>query len=89
MYSYFEISANERIWIDFQISLQKEGEIMKHLKFGLCFIILISFIIFPLTAFSQAKKDKIVVGMARPLSGPMAQIGDSAFRPIYETWFLR
>jgi len=31
-------------------------------------------------------KDKIVVGMARPLSGPLAIIGDSAFRPIYETW---
>lgn len=56
---------------------------MKHLKLGLCIILLISFVVFPLTAFS---KDKIVVGMARPLSGPMAQIGDSAFRPIYETW---
>jgi branched-chain amino acid transport system substrate-binding protein len=31
-------------------------------------------------------KDKIVVGMSRPLSGPMAVIGDSAFKPIYETW---
>jgi branched-chain amino acid transport system substrate-binding protein len=31
-------------------------------------------------------KDKIVVGMSRPLSGWNAQIGDSAFRPIYETW---
>lgn len=31
-------------------------------------------------------KDKIVIGMARPLSGWNAQIGDSAFRPIYETW---
>jgi branched-chain amino acid transport system substrate-binding protein len=59
---------------------------MKHFKFGVCLIILISFVVFPLTAFSAAKKDKIVVGMSRPLSGPMAQIGDSAFRPIYETW---
>jgi len=59
---------------------------MKHLKFGLCIILLISFVVFPLTAFSAATKDKIVVGMARPLSGWMAQIGDSAFRPIYETW---
>jgi len=40
---------------------------------------------FPLAAFPAAK-DKIVVGMSRPLSGPMAQIGDSAFRPVYETW---
>jgi branched-chain amino acid transport system substrate-binding protein len=38
---------------------------------------------FPLTAVS---KDKIVVGMARPLSGWNAMIGDSAFRPVYETF---
>jgi branched-chain amino acid transport system substrate-binding protein len=31
-------------------------------------------------------KDKIVVGMSRPLSGPLEAIGDSAFKPIYETW---
>lgn len=31
-------------------------------------------------------KDKIVVGMSRPLSGPLAIIGDSAFRPVYETF---
>jgi branched-chain amino acid transport system substrate-binding protein len=34
----------------------------------------------------KGKKDKILVGMSRPLSGPLAVIGDSAFRPIYETW---
>jgi branched-chain amino acid transport system substrate-binding protein len=34
-------------------------------------------------------KDKIVVGMARPLSGPLAVIGDSAFKPIYDTWVER
>jgi branched-chain amino acid transport system substrate-binding protein len=31
-------------------------------------------------------KDKIVVGMSRPLSGWNAVIGDSAFRPVYETF---
>jgi ABC-type branched-subunit amino acid transport system substrate-binding protein len=31
-------------------------------------------------------KESIVVGMSRPLSGPLAIIGDSAFKPIYETW---
>jgi branched-chain amino acid transport system substrate-binding protein len=31
-------------------------------------------------------KDKILVGMSRSLSGPIAIIDDSAFRPIYETW---
>jgi branched-chain amino acid transport system substrate-binding protein len=60
---------------------------MKNLRFKVCIILSILLIVLPLTAFAQAKKkDKIVVGMARPLSGWMAQIGDSAFRPIYETW---
>src|SRR5512139_2792600 len=31
-------------------------------------------------------KDKIVVGMSRPLSGWNAKIGDSAYRPVYETF---
>ena len=31
-------------------------------------------------------KDKILVGMSRPLSGSQAIVGDSAFRPVYETW---
>ena len=37
-------------------------------------------------ATNSLAKDKIVVGMARPLSGWMAVIGDSAFKPVYETW---
>ena len=38
------------------------------------------------TAGPAAKsRDKILIGMSRSLSGPLAQIGDSAFRPIYET----
>ena len=56
---------------------------MKHLKFGLCFIILISFIIFPLTAFS---KDKIVIGASRSLSGPLAFFEANAFGPLYKMW---
>lgn len=35
---------------------------------------------------AMPEKDKIVVGMSRPLTGWNATIGDSAFRPIYETW---
>ena len=31
-------------------------------------------------------KDKLVFGGARPLSGPLAIIGDSAFGPIYTMW---
>ena len=37
-------------------------------------------------ATQSLAKDKIVVGMARPLSGWMAVIGDSAFKVIYDTW---
>jgi branched-chain amino acid transport system substrate-binding protein len=60
---------------------------MKNVRSKVCVILSILLIVLPLTAFAQAKKkDKIVVGAARSLSGPLAQIGDSAFRPIYETF---
>jgi branched-chain amino acid transport system substrate-binding protein len=32
------------------------------------------------------EKDKIVIGAARPLSGPLAQIGDYAMGPVMEMW---
>ena len=35
-------------------------------------------------AAKPTPKDKILVGMSRPLSGWNAQIGDSAYRPVYE-----
>jgi branched-chain amino acid transport system substrate-binding protein len=56
---------------------------IKFFKLATYLIVLILFISFPFTVYS---KDKIVVGMARPISGWMAVIGDSAFRPVYETW---
>ena len=34
-------------------------------------------------------KDKILVGMSRPLSGPEQPIGDSAFKPIYELFIKK
>jgi hypothetical protein len=43
----------------------------------------------PEPTMAPPAKDTIVVGMARPLSGPLAVIGDSAFRPVYETWVER
>jgi len=50
----------------------------------LCLVLLISVV--PGCSSGGASKDKIVVGMSRSLSGPLAIIGDSAFKPIYETW---
>lgn len=35
---------------------------------------------------SVAAKDKIVIGAARPLSGPLAFFQDNAFGPIYKMW---
>ena len=35
---------------------------------------------------SAPEKDKIVIGAARPVSGPLAQIGDFAMGPIMEMW---
>jgi branched-chain amino acid transport system substrate-binding protein len=37
------------------------------------------------TSSALPAKDKIVVGMSRPLSGSEQTIGDSAFKPIYDT----
>jgi branched-chain amino acid transport system substrate-binding protein len=49
------------------------------------FMVVVTFLV-GVCATNSLAKDKIVVGMARPLSGWMAVIGDSAFRPVYETW---
>lgn len=38
------------------------------------------------TTSQPPEKTSIRVGMARPLSGWAATIGDSAFKPVYETW---
>ena len=61
---------------------------MKHLKFCFCIILLVSLVVFPITAWAESKveKDKIVIGAARPLSGPLAQIGDFAMGPIMTMW---
>jgi len=40
----------------------------------------------PTEPAAMPDKDKIVVGLSRPLSGWNAVIGDSAFRPVYETF---
>ena len=71
-------------------SLRKEKQMKKKVLFGVTALILAALVVPLVTACPSAPvapvKDKIVVGMSRPLSGPMAIIGDSAFRPIYETW---
>jgi ABC-type branched-subunit amino acid transport system substrate-binding protein len=39
----------------------------------------------PTTTPPPPTKTSIIVGMTRPLSGPLAIIGDSGFKPIYDT----
>ncbi|OGO01218.1 MAG: hypothetical protein A2Y90_03125 [Chloroflexi bacterium RBG_13_52_12] len=59
-------------------------------KYALPIIICLVIIITVIPGCSkEAAKDTIVVGMSRSLSGPLAQIGDSAFKPIYETWIAK
>jgi len=58
---------------------------MKYLKFGLC-IILVSVIAYPLSAFSQPKKDKIRIGQAVSLSGPIAIIHGSGPAQTQKLW---
>jgi branched-chain amino acid transport system substrate-binding protein len=60
----------------------------KKIFLSLISLALVALVVLPLCTACPGKvtKDSIVVGMSRPLSGPLAIIGDSAFRPIYETW---
>ncbi|OGO19588.1 MAG: hypothetical protein A2Z15_07630 [Chloroflexi bacterium RBG_16_50_11] len=52
----------------------------------ICLILVVSMIIVSGCGTGTPAKDKIVVGMSRSLSGPIAIIDDSAFRPVYEAW---
>jgi branched-chain amino acid transport system substrate-binding protein len=47
-------------------------------------VLLVCVLVVPACSSTSAK-DKIVIGMSRSLSGPLAQIGDSAFKVIYDT----
>jgi branched-chain amino acid transport system substrate-binding protein len=61
----------------------------KKLLIGVIALILVALVVPLVTACpppAAPVKDKIVVGMARPISGPLAIIGDSGFKPIYETF---
>jgi branched-chain amino acid transport system substrate-binding protein len=64
--------------------------VKKKVLFGVTALILVALVVPLVTACPSAPpaapaKDKIVVGMSRPLSGPLAIIGDSGFKPIYDT----
>jgi branched-chain amino acid transport system substrate-binding protein len=53
---------------------------------ALTLVALVALPLFGACGTAPAAKDKIIVGMSRPISGPLAIIGDSAFKPIYDTW---
>jgi branched-chain amino acid transport system substrate-binding protein len=59
---------------------------MKYIKFGFCIILLVSFVVYPLTASSQPKKDKIRIGQAVSLSGPIAIIHGSGPAQTQKLW---
>lgn len=60
---------------------------MKYVKFVVFVMLFASLVAFPSAAHSKDKiKDKIVIGMATSLSGPLAIIRAAGFQPIYEMW---
>jgi len=59
---------------------------MKNLKFEVWIVVSILLIVFPFTAFSQAKKDKIRIGQAVSLSGPIAIIHNSGPAQTQKLW---
>jgi len=62
--------------------------VKKELLFGVIALTLIALIV-PMVGGcgpKPAAKDKIVIGAARPLSGPLKTIGDYAFGPIMTMW---
>jgi branched-chain amino acid transport system substrate-binding protein len=60
---------------------------MKQIKFGICIILLACFVALPVIAGGTAEeKDKIVIGAARSLSGPLAVVEGAAFGPIFKMW---
>jgi len=67
---------------------KEEKQVKKTVVFSLIALVVVALIALPLSTACapKAAKDKIVVGMSRSLSGPIAIIDDSAFRPVYETW---
>jgi branched-chain amino acid transport system substrate-binding protein len=65
----------------------------KHMKkkalLGLILLTLLALMALPLCSAcgpSAPAKDKIVIGAARPLSGPLKDFEDYAFGPIYKMW---
>jgi branched-chain amino acid transport system substrate-binding protein len=74
------------VWVASNYTMRRSS--MKRCKsVGILVAVVVLLLSFALAADAAPKaKDKIVIGMARSLSGPNAVIGDSAFRPVYETW---
>jgi branched-chain amino acid transport system substrate-binding protein len=73
---------------------KEEKQVKKKVLFSLIALVLVALIAVPLFAAcaptpappGPAAKDKIVVGMARSLSGPLSPIESSGFGPVYGAW---
>jgi branched-chain amino acid transport system substrate-binding protein len=61
---------------------------MKYLKFGVCLVLFVTFMVFSISSEveAQTEKDKILIGAARPLSGPLVVYEEASFGPIYKMW---
>jgi branched-chain amino acid transport system substrate-binding protein len=60
---------------------------MKKIVVGVCIILLLCLVIVSVSAGGKPEqKDKIVIGAARSLSGPLAVVESAAFGPIFKMW---
>jgi branched-chain amino acid transport system substrate-binding protein len=75
--------------ITVRIFRKEKEQVKKKVFFSLIAIVLVALVVLPLCTACAPKvppKDKIVVGMARSLSGPLVAIESSGFGPIYKAW---
>ena len=71
------------------VRIPERREMKKKVFFGVIALILVALVVPLVTACPEAEapvKDKIVVGMARSLSGPLVAIESSGFAPIYNAF---
>ncbi len=66
--------------------LLRRNQVKKKLLIGFLLLTLVSLFSFSACGPSAPEKDKILIGAARPISGPLNMIGDYAFGPIMQMW---
>ena len=59
---------------------------MKRIGIFICLILIIILFLFSFISCGKPKKETIVIGAARPLTGPLEIFEQTSFGPIYKMW---